>query len=250
MLQREVLSLSPLHHPDRVRACVDLSRSIHAQYQQTSNTLLLDEAIAIQREALSICSPDHPDCARACLDLSCSLGTRFKQTGDTLLLNEAITLQRQAFTLCPPGHPNHASLFQPFYTQFYETGDTMSVRFTCASFNADLSTYSTALRDEMPTQELVDQISEVAMSYTEHVLIADTSTDHALLAAYRRSLCAGGPNAETSVPCWRFRANFIATISSRVVQRRACLKVAFLGHLSWELRHTGCGRQSVAIARG
>jgi hypothetical protein len=60
-LQREVVALRPVDHPDRALSCAKLARSLTTRYERTHDVRPLDEAITLEREAVSLRPAGHPD---------------------------------------------------------------------------------------------------------------------------------------------------------------------------------------------
>jgi hypothetical protein len=117
----ESLDLRPLGHPGQAALLSCLGNALIAQFEQTGDAALINQAVALHRKSLGLCPPGHPNRAMSLHNLGNALHTHFEQTGDVALLPEAITLFNESLNLRPPGHPTRkmslTNLGGALYTQ-------------------------------------------------------------------------------------------------------------------------------------
>ncbi|KAG2151628.1 TPR-like protein [Suillus bovinus] len=104
VLDREMLALHPVGHPDRFMPLNNLAAHLSSRFKHRGNEEDLDEAIVLHTEALALCPVGHTGRSISLNNLARQLSSRFKHRGNEEDLDQAIALHTEALALRPIGH--------------------------------------------------------------------------------------------------------------------------------------------------
>lgn len=120
-LGRAVLEFTPLQHPQRHSALINIAKLLSERFKQKGSEKDLDEIIALRRIALESMAPNHPQRPIILLNLDGCLYDRFRMRDAQADLEDIISLRRAALENIHP-HPIDADLFSilpmPFTNYF------------------------------------------------------------------------------------------------------------------------------------
>ncbi|MGW4446763.1 CHAT domain-containing protein [Streptomyces sp. NPDC004682] len=95
-LSRAVLAATPIGHPRRTTALLNLATASVARAELTGAAADIEDMVADARAAVAVTPPGHPSRARAAAELGVALRIASEHTEDTALLGESVTLLREA----------------------------------------------------------------------------------------------------------------------------------------------------------
>ncbi|MEW2131555.1 CHAT domain-containing protein [Streptomyces sp. NPDC005435] len=128
-LLRAVLAATPVGHPRRTPALLNLATASVARAELTGDTADIEDMIEAARAAVAVTPPGHPARPRGLAELGVALRLASEHTEDTGQLDEAVTLLREAVAGTAPDSPLHPqrlnSLGNALHRLEERTGDTV-----------------------------------------------------------------------------------------------------------------------------